>query len=251
MLVSSTCSISAGQLYGGFTVATTASVGGYVVTVTTDKGEQLSAPFSVTGTTTTTPSSGFATPSCIIATATFGSEAAPAVQFLRNFRDGLVVHTSAGSAFMTVFNAWYYSFSPQVAGFIAAHDPLRAPMRVILYPLLGILGLSAFTYSVFSGAPEFAIVMAGLLASSLIGLVYLTFPALAGMRALLKRRAVARARIAKISIASLAMSLLLLTAGEVAGSFVLLAIGSSAVVLTCIIAVPVNAALAIVRKNPR
>jgi uncharacterized membrane-anchored protein len=71
------------------------------------------------------------------------------------------------------------------------------------------------------------------------------------MRALLKKRTVARARIAKVSIASLAMSLLLLTAGEVAGSFVLLAIGSSAVVLTCVIAVPVNAALAIMRKNPR
>jgi hypothetical protein len=250
MLVSSTCSISAGQLYGGFTVASGASAGGYVVTVMTDKGEQLSAPFAVTGTTTTTPSSVFPSAQCIIATATFGSEAAPAVQFLRNFRDGLVVRTSAGSAFMTVFNAWYYSFSPQVAAFIAAHDPLRAPMRVILYPLLGILGLSAFTYSVFSAAPEFAIVMAGLLASSLIGLVYLTFPALVGMRAL-KRRTVARSRIAKISIASLAISLLLLAVGEVAGSFVLLAIGSSAVVLTCIIAVPVNAALAIMRKNTR
>jgi heme exporter protein D len=212
--------------------------------VNTNAGESKTASFSVT--TPTIPS-----PSCIIATAAFGSAAAPAVQFLRNFRDGLVVHTRAGSAFMTVFNAWYYSFSPTVAGFIASHDPLRAPMRVILYPLLGILGLSTFTYSIFSGTPEFAILIAGLLASSLIGLVYLTFPALIGMRALLKRRAVARARIAKVSIATLAISLLLLGVGEVAGSFVLLAIGSSAVVLTCIIAVPVHAALAIMRKNPK
>ena len=90
-------------------------------------------------------------PKCVIATATFGSEAAPAVQFLRNFRDNLVLKTSAGSAFMQVFNAWYYSFSPYVAQFIASNDPVRAPVRVLLYPLLGVLGVSAFTYSLFSG----------------------------------------------------------------------------------------------------
>jgi hypothetical protein len=252
MLASSSCFISAGELSGGFTVASGVSAGGYAVTVTTDKGEQLSAQFTVTGATTiAATTASFTYPQCVIATATFGSEVAPAVQLLRGFRDNLVLKTQAGSAFMTVFNAWYYSFSPTVAGFIASHDPLRAPMRVILYPLLGILGVTTFTYSIFSSAPEFAIVIAGLLASSLIGLVYLTFPVLLGMRALLKRRAVVRARIAKVSIATLAISLLLLAVGEVAGSFVLLAIGSSAVVLTCIIAVPVHAALAIMRRNPK
>jgi peptide/nickel transport system substrate-binding protein len=211
------------------------------VTVTTDKSEQLSAPFSVTGT----------TGPCIIATVTFGSEASPAVQFLRNFRDHLVLSTRAGSAFMVVFNAWYYSFSPTVAGYIAANDPLRAPIRVILYPLLGVLGVSTFTYSLFSGTPEFAIVMAGLVASSLIGLVYLTPFTLVGMRALTRRRRIETKSVAKGSLLLLASALALLLVGDVADSFLMLAVASSAVVLTCIVAVPTIVALMITCPKPQ
>jgi peptide/nickel transport system substrate-binding protein len=226
-------------LSGGFAVATTVSPGGYTVTVLTNKSEQLSAQFTVTGVTA---------PPCIIATVTFGSEAAPAVQYLRNFRDHLVLSTRAGSAFMVVFNAWYYSFSPTVAGYIAANDPLRAPIRVILYPLLGVLGVSTFTYSLFGLAPEFAIVMAGLVASSLIGLVYLTPFMLVGMRALTRRRRVSVGRVAKRSLLLLAAALALLLAGEVAGSFLLLAVASSAIVLTCIIAAPTILALVVMTR---
>ncbi|MGB9021900.1 MAG: CFI-box-CTERM domain-containing protein [Candidatus Bathyarchaeia archaeon] len=187
---------------------------------------------------------------CIIATATFGSEVSSAVQFLRNFRDGLVLSTRAGSAFMEVFNAWYYSFSPSVAGFIAGNDPLRAPIRVLLYPLLGILGVSSLAYSLLSGVPEFAIVVAGLAASSLIGLVYLTLPAMFGVRALLKRRRVRLVGVAKGSAALLTVALALLAVGEVTGSFLLLAIGGSATVLTCLIAAPAIFAFAMLHPNP-
>jgi hypothetical protein len=148
---------------------------------------------------------------------------------------------------MDVFNAWYYSFSPSVASYIAANDPLRAPMRVLLYPLLGILGLSSLTYPLFGSSPEFAVVIAGLVASSLIGLVYLTPFTFLGMRALTKRRRIRTTDLAKGSLISLAVALALLTAGELMGSFLLLAAGSSVVVLTCVIAVPVIAGLAIVR----
>jgi vacuolar-type H+-ATPase subunit I/STV1 len=152
---------------------------------------------------------------------------------------------------MQVFNAWYYSFSPSVAQFIASNDPIRAPIRVMLYPLLGVLGLSSLVYSLFSGAPEFGVVMTGLVASSLIGLVYLTLPALVGVRALRKRKVIAGISIARISMASLATALLLIAVGEFAQSFVLLAVGSSALVLTCIIAVPALVSLAILRTNPK
>ena len=43
---------------------------------------------------------------CLIATATFGSELTPQVQFLRNFRDHRVLQTFAGSQFMIVFNCF-------------------------------------------------------------------------------------------------------------------------------------------------
>jgi hypothetical protein len=167
------------------------------------------------------------------------------VQFLRNFRDRLVLSTTAGSAFMQVFNAWYYSFSPSVAMFIANNDPLRAPVRMVLYPLLGVLGISTLTYSMLSASPEFAVVVAGLVASSLIGLVYLTLPAILGVRMLLKRRRIRIANLAKCSLALLTVALALLAIGEVAGSFLLLAVGGSVVVLTCLVAAPIVAALAV------
>jgi len=202
-----------------------------------------------TATTVSTSTGPWAPPKCVIATATFGSEVSPAVQFLRGFRDNLVLKTTAGSAFMEVFNAWYYSFSPSVAQFIASNDPIRAPIRVLLYPLLGILGVSAFTYSLFSGTPEFAVVMTGLVASSLIGLVYFTAPALVGMQALLRKRRISAKFLAKVSLASLVIALTMLTIGEVAGSFLILAIASSAVVLICVIAVPTIVAFAMLHPN--
>jgi len=286
LFTSQACSISAGALTGAFVVAPGSGTGGYTLTVQTNAGASDSATgvFTVTPgtftTTTTTPvttttssvtttvttpstttsvtittistaTGPWTPPKCVIATATFGSEASPAVQFLRNFRDKLVLSTTAGSAFMQVFNAWYYSFSPSVAQLIASNDPIRAPIRVLLYPLLGVLSVSAFTYSLFSATPEFAIVMAGLVASSLIGLVYLTLPALVGVRALRKRRVIAGISIARIAMGSLAMALLLIAVGEFAQSFVLLAVGSSALVLTCIIAVPTLAARVILRTNTK
>ena len=109
---------------------------------------------------------------CIIATATYGSELAPEVQFLRSFRDQQVTSTFAGDQFMVAFNAWYYSFSPYIAQFIASNTFARAVMKALLYPLIGILHLAAMTYNAFSFSHELAVLMAGLVASSLIGLVY-------------------------------------------------------------------------------
>jgi len=109
---------------------------------------------------------------CIIATATYGSELSPQVQFLREFRDHLVLKTFAGANFMMVFNAWYYSFSPAIASVIASNDALRIFMKVLLYPLIQILHLSSAIYFLLSFSPEFAIVTTGFVASSLIGIVY-------------------------------------------------------------------------------
>jgi len=109
---------------------------------------------------------------CIIATATYGSELSPQVQFLREFRDRIVLKTFAGKNFMCVFNAWYYSFSPYIASIVASNAALRSIMKIILYPLLQILHLTSNTYFILSFSPEFAIVISGFIASSFIGLVY-------------------------------------------------------------------------------
>ncbi|MGD0424115.1 MAG: CFI-box-CTERM domain-containing protein, partial [Candidatus Bathyarchaeia archaeon] len=113
---------------------------------------------------------------CLIATSTFGSELSPEVQLLRNFRDSSILKTRAGSSFMIAFNAWYYSFSPTVATCLLSHGAERLAMRILLYPFIEIIWLSSTVFKVFRSSPELAAVLSGLLASSLIGTVYVGLP---------------------------------------------------------------------------
>jgi len=124
---------------------------------------------------------------CLIATATFGSELAPQVQLLRNFRDQEILHTFAGSNFMIVFNSWYYSFSPAVARYEISNSAAHYTARILLYPLIGILQISSISYSTLAFQPEVAILVAGIIASSLIGMVYITLP-LYGLFSLCRNR---------------------------------------------------------------
>jgi len=108
---------------------------------------------------------------CLIATAAFGSELTPQVQYLRNFRDNYILSTASGSAFMNAFNSVYYSFSPQVADYEREQPWLQATIRTALYPLFGILTAAERSYSVAEG--ETGAILAGATASTLIGAVYL------------------------------------------------------------------------------
>ena len=109
---------------------------------------------------------------CLIATAAFGSELAPQVQFLREFRDKRIMSTVSGSSFMNAFNAWYYSFSPYVADYEREQPWLQQIVKGSIYPLLGILHISEKAYSSIDG--EYGAVIAGWVASSLIGVTYLS-----------------------------------------------------------------------------
>jgi len=117
-------------------------------------------------------------PKCLIATATYGSALAPQVQFLRDFRDQKLDSTFVGYSFMTAFNPWYYSFSPAVAGTIHANPQLQGLMQILLKPVITILQLSASVFDTFSFQPELAAVLAGLVASGLLGIVYLWIPSI-------------------------------------------------------------------------
>ena len=108
--------------------------------------------------------------SCLIATAAFGSELAPQVQFLREFRDDTILATTSGASFMSVFNAVYYSFSPYVADAERQNPVLQETIKTALYPLLGILQLSTISQT---GEPsEFSVLTSGFIAASLIGATY-------------------------------------------------------------------------------
>ena len=78
---------------------------------------------------------------CLIATAAFGSEMAPQVQFLREIRDNTVMTTQSGTVFMTGFNQFYYSFSPYVADYERENPIFKEAVKVTLTPLLTSLTL--------------------------------------------------------------------------------------------------------------
>jgi len=107
---------------------------------------------------------------CLIATAAFGSELAPQVQFLREYRDNTIMTTVAGSSFLNAFNTVYYSFSPSVADAERTHPLLQETVRAGISPLLGILQMAKFSTI---GNNNLSVIMSGIMASSLIGATYL------------------------------------------------------------------------------
>jgi len=78
---------------------------------------------------------------CLIATATFGSELAPQVQQLREFRDNTILSTESGTAFMTGFNQLYYSFSPIVADLEREHPIFKEVVKLSITPMLSTLSI--------------------------------------------------------------------------------------------------------------
>ena len=78
---------------------------------------------------------------CLIATAVYGSEMAPQVQFLRELRDNTILQTQAGTSFMTGFNQFYYSFSPAVADYERENPMFKEAVKLTLTPLLTSLTL--------------------------------------------------------------------------------------------------------------
>ena len=173
---------------------------------------------------------------CLIATATFGSPVAPEVQFLRDFRDHQILHTFAGSNFMVVFNAWYYSFSPGVAGYENLHPTVKTPMQYSLLPLLGSLYVSSWTYASLAAVnPEIASLIAGLVASSLIGLLYLALPLAATLwllrKKILTKAGNVKAALLKFFVASITAMIVLFAISELFTLAVPMMIATAALVL--------------------
>lgn len=191
-------------------------------------------------TTTVTASTQQPTSACVIATATYGSELSPQVQLLRNFRENIALKTFAGSSFMTAFNAWYYSWSPPVAASIAPDDAAIATMRVVLQPILNILQIATVTFTSLSFNGEFAIIMAGFIAASLIGLVYLmpiTTVALVAINKLSRYKSLPRMGQLRILLVPWIASIILMLLGELSALSALMILATSAFVVTTILLV--------------
>ena len=78
---------------------------------------------------------------CLIATAAFGSELSPQVQFLREIRDNTILQTESGTIFMAGFNQFYYSFSPTIADYERENPAFKEAIKLTLTPLLTSLTL--------------------------------------------------------------------------------------------------------------
>jgi uncharacterized repeat protein (TIGR02543 family) len=101
----------AGSFANAYSMATTFTMPGQDVVVT--------ATFQVTSST-----SGI----CFIATAAYGSATAEQIDVLREFRDGVLLESAAGSQFIDL----YYRLSPPIADVISGNSFLRTVVRELL-----------------------------------------------------------------------------------------------------------------------
>jgi small neutral amino acid transporter SnatA (MarC family) len=162
---------------------------------------------------------------------------APAVQFLRDFRDLRVQETYAGKNFMNAFNNFYYSFSSTVADAISESDLARTATRVALSPLLASLQMGEGIFEVFSATGEVATVASGLVVSALIGMMY-SVPLLAANKVVKKKEEKRRG----FSLYPLGLvwlgALTVLAIGEFMWSPFLVMTGSATLVLATVLLAP-------------
>jgi endonuclease YncB( thermonuclease family) len=100
--------------------------------------------------------------SCFIATAAYGSQMEPHVKILRDFRDQFLLGNTAGKIFLRL----YYTYSPPMADFIKKHDRLRAMVRIILLPVVGV------SWVALKLGPTSTMAITLLFVSGFIGLVW-------------------------------------------------------------------------------
>ena len=179
------------------------------------------ASFAITAGKTSQPKNG-----CLIATAAFGSELAPQVQFLREYRDNTIMSTSVGSSFINAFNAAYYTFSPSIADVERNNPILQEFVRAGITPLLGILQIAKLS-SVGSDATS--VLTSGMMVSSLIGATYL-WPAGLATKSI---REASRSRI-KIAVIIIFTSLVLTLISVAIGNVQFMMVSTSALVLSFI-----------------
>jgi hypothetical protein len=71
---------------------------------------------------------------CFLATAAFGTETAGKIDTLRAFRDDYLLSNGPGRSFVE----FYYENSPPIADIIRSEGWLRALVRILLLPLIGL-----------------------------------------------------------------------------------------------------------------
>ena len=115
---------------------------------------------------------------CLIATAAYGTELAPQVQFLREIRDNTVMSTESGTSFMTGFNQLYYSFSPTIADMERENPMFQEAVRAFITPMVSTLSIMTLADS----GSESEVLGLGLSVIMLNLGMYIAAPALIGVK---------------------------------------------------------------------
>lgn len=191
-------------------------------------------------TTTTSPTTytyvvtqkGTTAPYCPVAYVTTGNILEPYANFLRTFRNNEIQNTTAGREFMLTFNTWYYSWAPSVS-YSAANNPgIFKAVQVGVYPLIGILYASYYSYTLVAPySTEAGAITAGMVAASLMGVVFVA-PVVYVTTRIIKRRP----RISKLTVGPSAIwfmaSVMICVAAYSVSSGQLLAVATSSMVLS-------------------
>ncbi len=173
-------------------------------------------------------------PYCPVTYVTGGTPLAPYAAFLRSFRDNDIQNTTAGREFMLTFNSWYYSWAPSLSYSAATNPFVFKAVQVGAYPLIAILYASYYSYAAVAPfSTEAGAIFAGIVAASLMGVVYLAPIAyLAGK--LIRRRGkwLISKQVTYSSLTWFAASLVLCSTAYAASSGQLLAVGTSSMALS-------------------
>ena len=81
---------------------------------------------------------------CFVAKAAYGSELAPVVQQLREFRDNEVLTTDSGTAIMNTVHKYYYAFSPTIANWEDENPMFKELVRLAITPGLATFSILSF-----------------------------------------------------------------------------------------------------------
>jgi hypothetical protein len=168
---------------------------------------------------------------CPVSYVTNGNRLQPYAQFLRNFRNNEIQNTTAGRTFLTTFNAWYYSWAPSVTYSAATNPYAYTAIQTTVVPLLGILYASYYTYGFVAPLnTEAAAITAGLVAASLIGLIYVAPIAYVASR-IIRRRTLTQLTLTPSTL-WLTASTIMVLAAYTTGSLNLLAFATTNLILS-------------------
>jgi len=149
---------------------------------------------------------------------------------------------------MQTFNGWYYSWAPSVTYAASANPWFLDALRVGVYPLIGILYASYFSYAAVSPfSAEAGALAAGVVAASLIGLIYVAPIAYVCTRLIRRRAGLFRAKKMHMfpALGWMSASALMVGAAYLSASAWLMGVATASLTLSFLSTVSIFGALAL------